>query len=207
MTKPNAEEWLGFLLQQGIAALTVHGRTVSQQSEGFADWGTVALAVRLRDQARLSTRIIGNGDVRTPQAFFQRAQESGADGVMIGRGIFENLFLFRAIREAAAGAAKPADFSHLSPREKVAFFHRHLALHRATWGEKGNFNVLKKFAKTYLRAFGGAHDLIDAVMHTHHYSDALEVLDAWVARRDEGAAEPRKESEPCRSERLSSTPE
>lgn len=207
ISRPNAEEWLGFLLQQGISALTVHGRTVSQQSEGLADWGTVALAVRLRDQAGLPTRIIGNGDVRTPQAFYQRARESGADGVMIGRGVFENLFIFRAIRETAAGAAEPADFSRLSPREKVAHFHRHLALHRATWGEKGNFNVLKKFAKTYLRAFGGARELIDAVMHTHHYSGALEVLDAWAARRDEGTAEFRKENEPCRSEKLLSTPE
>jgi len=207
VSRPNAEEWLGFLLQQGIAALTIHGRTVSQQSEGFADWSTVALAVRLRDQAGLSTRIIGNGDVRTPKAFFQRVEESGADGIMIGRGVFENLFIFRAIRETAAGVEAPAEFSRLTPREKVDFFHRHLALHRATWGERGNFNVLKKFAKTYLRAFGGAHDLIDAVMHTHHYSDALEVLDAWAARRDAGTAEVRKESEPCRSERLSSTPE
>ena len=50
---PRAEEWLGFLLSQRIAALTVHGRTVAQQSEGHADWTAVGCAVRLRDAAGL----------------------------------------------------------------------------------------------------------------------------------------------------------
>ncbi len=177
--KPNPEEWLGFLLSQGIAALTVHGRTVSQQSEGLADWNAIALAVKLRDQAGVPTRVIGNGDVRTPQAFLQRIAETGVDGIMIGRGVFENLFIFKAIREAAEG--KPwAEFSRLVPREKVEYFRHHVAFHRSTWGERGNFNALKKFAKTYLRAFTGAHDLIDALMHTRRYAEALDVLDRWL---------------------------
>ncbi len=74
VSQPNAGEWLGFLLAQGLAALTVHGRTVSQQSEGAADWTAVALAVRLRDEAGLATRIVGNGDVRTVEAFQRRAR-------------------------------------------------------------------------------------------------------------------------------------
>ena len=194
VTRPNAEEWLGFLLAQGIAALTVHGRTVSQQSEGEADWTAVSLAVQLRDQAGVPTRIIGNGDVRTPEVFHQRLAETGADGIMIGRGVFENLFIFRTIRDGVAADIGPGGYSRLSPREKVLFFHRHLALHRETWGEKGNFNVLKKFAKTYLRAFGGARDLIDSVMHTRTYAEALSVLDSWISVRDadslpEGARE------------------
>jgi tRNA-dihydrouridine synthase len=144
-----AEEWLGFLLAQGIAALTVHGRTVVQQSEGAADWAAVALAVRLRDQTAPRTRIVGNGDVRTAESFHQRAEETRADGIMIGRGIFENLLLFRAIR----GGAGTNDFARLSPEEKIAWFRRHIALHEDTWGGAARFDVLKKFAKTYLRAF------------------------------------------------------
>jgi len=173
-----AEEWLGFLLSQGLAALTVHGRTVVQQSEGTADWGAVALAVRLRDEAGLSTRIVGNGDVRTAEAFQLRARETRADGIMIGRGVFENLFLFGSIRGDAAG-----EFSALAPREKIAWFRRHIDLHEETWGRAGRFDTLKKFAKTYLRAFEGASRLVDAVMHTHTHAAAREVLDAWTVPR------------------------
>jgi len=183
VTKPVPEEWLGFLLSQGIAALTVHGRTVSQQSEGLADWGAISLAVKLRDQAGVSTRVVGNGDVKTPETFRRRLQETGVDGIMIGRGVFENLFLFRAV-----------DYSHLAPRQKVQYFRDHVAFHRSTWGERGNFNVLKKFAKTYLRTFAGARDLIDAVMHTRRYAEGLDVLDSWLAAHERTAGESREES-------------
>jgi tRNA-dihydrouridine synthase len=179
VTESRAEEWLGFLLAQGIAALTVHGRTVVQQSEGFADWDAVALAVRLRDETAPHTRIVGNGDVRTIESFHRRAEETRADGIMIGRGIFENLFLFRAIR----GGSGTHDFSLLSPEEKVSWFRRHIALHEETWGHAERFDVLKKFAKTYLRAFEGAGRLVDAIMRTRTHEAACAALDSWAAER------------------------
>jgi tRNA-dihydrouridine synthase len=174
VSQPRAEEWLGFLLSQGLAALTVHGRTVAQQSDGAADWGAVALAVRLRDAAGLATRIIGNGDVRSAEAFHRRVGETRADGIMIGRGVFENLFLFGSIRGGVG-----TDFSALTPQEKIAWFRRHIDLHEETWGRDGRFDALKKFAKTYLRAFEGAGRLVDAIMHTRIHAAAREVLDAW----------------------------
>ncbi len=177
VTRANPEEWIAFLLSQGLSALTIHGRTVSQQSNGEADWSSVSLAVRLRDQAGAPTRIVGNGDVRSAEVFHQRLAQTGADGIMVGRGIFENLYLFRAIR-----GEEEAQYSLLSPQQKVLSFRRHLAFHREAWGERGNFNVLKKFAKTYLRAFAGARDLIDEVMHTRRYAEALDVLDAWLGK-------------------------
>ena len=184
ISHPNAEEWLGFLMEQRLSALTVHGRTVAQQSEGHADWGFVSLAVRLRDAAGLPTRIIGNGDVRTPGAFLARAAETGADGIMIGRGIFENLHLFAGIRAAAAGTVVAgAEYSHLDQEQKITRFRRHLMLHRETWGTGRSFDLLKKFAKTYLRAFEGAGRLVDAVMRTRTHEEVEGVLDAWAAER------------------------
>ena len=185
-----AQEWLGFLLEQGLSALTVHGRTVAQQSEGEADWTAVSTAVRLRDEAGLATVIVGNGDVKTAEGFQQRVRETGADGVMVGRGVFENIFLFAAVRDAAGGRADGNDaaggvrraeleFARLPLAEKIAFFRRHLLLHRETWGPGRGFDVLKKFAKTYLRAFEGAGKLVEAVMRTRAHEAALAVLDEW----------------------------
>ena len=183
VSSSRAEEWLGFILSQGIAALTVHGRTVAQQSDGDADWSAVALAVRLRDEAGLPALIVGNGDVRSAELFHRRAAETGADGVMIGRGVFEDLFVFRSIRGAVDRGTHPA-FSDLPPSEKIDWFRRHIDLHEQTWGRAGRFDTLKKFAKTYLRAFEGAGRLVDAVMHTRTHAAAREVLDAWVGERE-----------------------
>jgi tRNA-dihydrouridine synthase len=179
ISESRAEEWLGFLLSQGLAALTVHGRTVDQQSEGEADWGTVTLAVRLRNEAGLATRIVGNGDVRTAETFRRRVKITRADGIMIGRGVFENLFIFGAIR----GGESPADYSALAPAQKIGWFRRHIDLHEQTWGRAGRFDTLKKFAKTYLRAFEGAGRLVDSIMHTGTHAGAREVLDAWTPQR------------------------
>jgi tRNA-dihydrouridine synthase len=188
VSAPRAEQWLGFILEQRLAALTVHGRTVAQQSDGEADWSAVALAVRLRDAAGLPTRVVGNGDVKTAEDFQRRADESGADGIMVGRGIFENVFLFAAIREAKAGREPGAhEFSRLPLPEKIAFFRRHLLLHRETWGPRG-FDVLKKFAKTYLRAFEGAGKLVESIMRTREHDAALLVLDEWQQKLAGGEA-------------------
>jgi nifR3 family TIM-barrel protein len=183
VSSPKPEEWLGFLLQQGLSALTVHGRTVSQQSDGDANWDAVALAVRLRDHAGLPTVIVGNGDVKTAAVFHERARQTGVDGIMVGRGVFENIFLFAAVRDAAAGREHAErEFARLPLAEKIAFFRRHLLLHRETWGPGRGFDVLKKFAKTYLRAFEGAGKLVEAVMRTRAHEAALAVLDEWQER-------------------------
>jgi tRNA-dihydrouridine synthase len=184
ISSPTSEEWIGFLLAQGICALTIHGRTVAQQSKGEADWSAVSLAVRMRDQAGLSTRIIGNGDVKTAEAFFRRAEETGADGIMVGRGIFKNLFLFRAIRNHTAGfPSEMTEFSHLDPEHKISYFHRHLSLHRETWGGRRSFHVLKKFAKTYLTSFESQGKLMDAVMRARSYMEAHAALESWLGER------------------------
>jgi tRNA-dihydrouridine synthase len=191
LARPKAEEWIAFLLGQGISALTVHGRTVSQQSEGQADWNAVSLAVRLRDQARLDTRIVGNGDVRTPEAFRRRVRETGADGVMIGRGVFENLFIFNAVRESKTGSpSRLTEFARLAPEEKVAFFRRHISLHLETWGNAHSFNPLKRFSKTYLRAFEGAPALVDAIVHTRSHAQAQSAIDSWLERHQALAQPP-----------------
>jgi tRNA-dihydrouridine synthase len=190
LARPKAEDWIAFLLAQGLSALTVHGRTVSQQSKGEADWSAVALAARLRDEAGLVTRIVGNGDVRTPDVFQRRVRETGADGVMIGRGVFENLFVFNAVREAQGGSStRPTEFARLTPEEKVTLFRRHISLHREAWGNAHGFNPLKKFAKTYLRSFEGAPALVDEVFHTHTHDQAQAVIDAWLERNRALAAQ------------------
>ena len=182
-TARGAEGWLGFLLDQGIAALTVHGRTVAQQSEGAADWSGISMAVRLRDERGLPTRVVGNGDVKTVEGFYERTAEIRVDGIMIGRGVFENLHLFAAIsaRRDAADFSR-GDFSAMSASAKVEAFRRHMILHRDTWGTGRQFDVLKKFGKTYLRSFEGAGRLIDAVMHTRSHEAGLAVLEGWLAR-------------------------
>ncbi|MBI5358153.1 tRNA-dihydrouridine synthase [Candidatus Amesbacteria bacterium] len=141
------EEWIGFLLTQKLDALTVHGRTVKEMSSVPARWDEIKKVIKINTT---STVIVGNGDVKGVQDASYRAQETGVDGVMIGRGVLENPWCFS---------------DHISTREeKINLLKRHLELWQETWGDKKNFSVLKKYFKIYIRDFEGASEMRTKLM-------------------------------------------
>ncbi len=143
------EDWIGFLLSQKLNALTVHGRTVKEMSLVPAHWDEIKKAVEMNTS---KTIIIGNGDVKSIQDAGNRTQETGVDGIMMGRAIFENPWCFS---------------DHISTREeKINLLKRHVELWEQTWKDKKNFSVLKKYFKIYVRDFEGASEFRTKLMET-----------------------------------------
>lgn len=159
------EEWLGFLLQQDIAALTVHARTAKQMSKVPAQWEEVAAAVKLRDEISPETPLIGNGDVRNRQHGEELIKEYGPDGAMIGRGIFTNPFAFEVTSREHGQA------------ELLELLGLHLDLFDASSkiGPR-KFDPLKRFFKIYVRDFPGASELREKLMHTRSTTEVRELL-------------------------------
>jgi tRNA-dihydrouridine synthase len=97
----------------------------------------------MRDAAGVQTRILGNGDVATLAAARKRVEETGADGVMIGRGIFGTPWLF----------AEPAEEPPLEEKLRILVEHcrafEELCTHKP-------FYVMKKHFKAYVGGFSGA---------------------------------------------------
>jgi nifR3 family TIM-barrel protein len=93
------QEWIPFLLSQDIAALTIHARTRKEMSKVAARWEHIKEAVAIRDRMAVKTKIIGNGDVRDVAHGRLLAEETGCDGIMIGRAIFGNPWLFSNLRD------------------------------------------------------------------------------------------------------------
>lgn len=79
----------------GIAALSIHGRTRAQMYTGEADW---TLIREVKQNPRMTIPIIGNGDVVTAEQCQQRFDETGVDGVMIGRGSIGRPWIFREVK-------------------------------------------------------------------------------------------------------------
>ena len=79
----------------GIAALSIHGRTRAQMYTGEADW---TLIRDVKQNPRMTSPIIGNGDVVTAEQCKQRFDETGVDGVMIGRGSIGRPWIFREVK-------------------------------------------------------------------------------------------------------------
>lgn len=95
----NAVEFARMAEDAGIAEITVHGRTREQQYSGEADWDIIA---RVKESVQIP--VIGNGDIFRAEDAIRRMKETNADGVMIGRGVLGNPWIFRDIRRMADGA-------------------------------------------------------------------------------------------------------
>lgn len=152
------EEWTGFLLQQNLAALTIHGRTQKEMSKVPAHWDEIGKVVNLRDQLNPDTLIIGNGDVRDRKHGEELIKTYKTDGIMIGRGIFHNPFAFEK-------DAKPH-----SKDELLGLLQFHLDLFDQHQPRK--FDPLKRFFKIYIRDFSGASELRAKLMQAHSTNEA-----------------------------------
>lgn len=160
------DDWAGFLLTQNLAALTIHGRTVREMSKVPAHWDQIARVVQLRNQHAPQTVIVGNGDIADRADGLGRARQSGVDGLMIGRGIFHNIFAFRPSPHPTA----PPD-----PAALLTLLRRHLDLYEH-YGNPKSFQTLKKFFKIYITGWPGAADLRARLMTTTTVDQARAIL-------------------------------
>lgn len=161
----DTENWIGFLLEQKLDALIVHGRTRKEMSKVPAHWEEVAKSVQLRDSISPDTVIVGNGDVMSRLEGDTRARETGADGIMIGRGIFHDLFVF---------SDKTTEHTQA---QMLAIMANHIKLHIATWGDNKSYEPLKKFYKLYINNFAGSAKLRAQFMETKNTKEALKLIE------------------------------
>jgi tRNA-dihydrouridine synthase len=170
---PETEDWCGHLLNQDLAALTIHGRTVQQKSEGRADWNEIAKVAALRDAVAPATVLIGNGDVTRNEASGLLAT-GRTDGLMVGRGIFADLGLF------ARQDYRP--YVLWSEAVKLDLLERHIRDHLSAWAGAKDYEKLKKFFKNYTVGFEGSLELRAQLMETHSHDASLAVLARWRTR-------------------------
>jgi nifR3 family TIM-barrel protein len=157
--KNELDSWLPEVLAEEPAVVTIHARTRKEMSKVEAHWEEIAHAVKIRDSVGSKTLIVGNGDVKDLNDARKKAKETGADGVMIGRGIFGNPWLF----------ANPAYTPTVE--EKLRVMVEHTKLFEKLCSHK-NFAVMKKHYKAYVTGFDGAKELRIKLMNT---KDAAEV--------------------------------
>ena len=158
------EDWLGFLLGQKLDAILVHGRTKKDMSRVPANWDEVAKVVQMKNDISPETIIVGNGDVMSLGQGCELAETSGVDGIMIGRGIFQNFFVF-------AEDQPSKDLPMM-----LQILREHVVLHQKTW-EDAKFEPLKKFVKMYVNGFRYASDVRNHLMLTKSHTELLAQID------------------------------
>lgn len=149
----------------GGRAVTVHGRTREQLYTGKADWHIIKEVKKA-----VSIPVIGNGDVSTPEDAKRMLDETGCDGVMIGRGALGNPWmLYRTVEYLTTGTLLPEP----DPAEKIRIAILHMDRLVALKGERVAVKEMRKHLAWYLKGLPDAAKVKDIIME-ETARDAME---------------------------------
>jgi len=166
------EEWIPEILAEQPSALAVHVRTRKEMSKILARWDQIVRVVELRNELSPETKIIGNGDISSLTDARQKASLSGADGVMLGRAIFGNPWLFHPEKSLL----------NISLDERLKVMIEHSYLFSKLLPHK-SFSLMKKHYKAYVQGFPGAVELRTKLMEQETPEAVEAVVHVFLANQ------------------------
>ena len=167
----DAVQWCQQLEGAGARLLTLHGRTREQKFSGRADWQAIAAV-----KNALMIPVIANGDVNTPDDALRCLAETGADGVMVGRGTMGSPWLVGQIDSALSGRPIPTT---PGAAERLTIAREQLVALVADRGDHGLL-IARKHMSWTCTGFPGAPQLRHALMRAPCPQDALDLLDGQL---------------------------
>lgn len=159
--------WHELLLKQKLNMLTVHGRTRKEMSKVPAHWDLIEKVREMRDELAPDTLLVGNGDVESRHQAETLARTHRLDGIMIGRGVFHDPFVF----------AKHSPWPEYTKEQRIELYQRHVTLFAKTWTDQDRrLATLNKFCKVYINNFEGSKELRERLMDATTSDELLTLL-------------------------------
>jgi nifR3 family TIM-barrel protein len=157
----------------GVAAIALHGRTVAQSYSGRADWEAIARLVE-----HVDIPVLGNGDIWEAGDAVRMVEQTGAAGVVVGRGCLGRPWLFRDLAAAFNPSVEPEKTRRTLPTlgEVRTMMRRHAELLSEHMGEERGCKEFRKHVSWYLKGFRAGGEL----RHSLALVDSLAALDALL---------------------------
>ncbi len=165
------DEILDGAFARGVAAITVHGRTVAQKYDGPSNWDVLREVKALAG----SRTILGSGDLFTAQACLDMLAHTGVDGVSVARGAIGNPWIFGQARALAAGLPLPVP--DLAEQRRVLLLHLQLCMEAG--GTAGAHATMRMFAIKFARMHPEHEAVRNAFATTHGLDEWRAVLERW----------------------------
>lgn len=165
----NAVELAKYLEDAGAAAITVHGRTREQFYSGKADWEIIR-----KVKEAVTIPVIGNGDVTDGESAKRMIEETGCDGIMIGRAAQGNPWIFR---EVLAYLEHDVKMERPSVEEVREMIRRHATLQLDCKGGYIGIREMRKHVAWYIAGYPHAADLRKRVCSVERMEDLMELIE------------------------------
>ena len=159
---------------RGVAAITVHGRSVEQRYVGPSNWAFLAEVKRHAGERT----VIGSGDLFSAAACLAMLEETGVDGVSVARGAIGNPWIFRQAEALLAGEPLPPPPTVHEQREVLR---DHWSLAEAIYGEAVAGRSMRKFGIKYARVHPDPRGTRDAFVAVKSAADWQAVLERFYA--------------------------
>ncbi|AJP71638.1 tRNA dihydrouridine synthase DusB [Sphingomonas hengshuiensis] len=174
----NAPELARIAQDLGVQMVTVHGRTRNQMYKGSADWGFIR---RVKDAVTIP--VIANGDICTVEDAREALRQSGADGIMIGRGAYGRPWVLRRVMDALTGKGEREE---PSLEEQYDVITAHYIDTLSHYGNEVGVNMMRKHIGWYTKGIHGSAEFRNKV---NQQADPRVVLDMlsefygpWLSR-------------------------
>ena len=163
--------------ESGVAAIALHGRTVEQAYSGEADWDAIADLA-----SRVEIPVLGNGDIWEAADAVRMVEQTGVDGVVVGRGCLGRPWLFRDLALALGPQGRETAEATTLPTlgEVTVMMRRHAELLSEHMGEERGCKEFRKHVSWYLKGFRAGGPL----RHELALVDSLADLDRLLAELD-----------------------
>lgn len=183
------DEWSDCLIQGRPEVIAIHGRTLAQMYRGQSDWEAIALAAqRIRKHG---IGVLGNGDIQTLQEATTRIQESGVNGVLVGRGALGNPWIFQGIPQVrnALSTGSPLELMASEPSldEKFQAMINHAQRFETIHGPE-RFVRMRKHLGWYCSTFPHAAAMRAKMVRTNGSQDVIDILHTYL--KEHSVAEP-----------------
>ncbi|HUK42634.1 MAG TPA: tRNA-dihydrouridine synthase [Candidatus Acidoferrales bacterium] len=180
------DDWIKTLLDENLAVISLHGRTLEQGYKGDADWEAIGRAAGIAKNS--GTLILGNGDLQDMKDICRRVRETNVNGVLLGRAAQGNPWIFRT-KDDVKQALRSSHFAYVSDapvslkeRFEIILEHSH---HFETYCGRSRFNAIRKHLIWYCRGFRGAAEMRAAMVRVNSARDVAACLNHFIATAGE----------------------